>query len=47
MGCSTSGVVKMEKQHRTPGTRALQDNLVKLAKRAGVPLDAVIDEAAA
>ena len=38
LGCSTSGVVKMETQNRTPGTKALQDNLAKLAKLARIPI---------
>ncbi|RYZ86625.1 MAG: XRE family transcriptional regulator [Proteobacteria bacterium] len=36
LGCSTSTVAKMEREKRTPGTRALKDNLARLAIRAGV-----------
>ncbi|RYZ74054.1 MAG: XRE family transcriptional regulator [Proteobacteria bacterium] len=39
LGCSLSNVAKMEGEKRTPGTRALKDNLVRLAKRAGLNID--------
>jgi transcriptional regulator with XRE-family HTH domain len=43
LGCSTSTVAKMEREKRTPGTRALKDNLSRLAKRAGVSLEKEVD----
>lgn len=47
LGCSVSTVAKMEGEGRTPGTRALKDNLARLAKRAGVSLEAKAEEVAA
>jgi DNA-binding transcriptional regulator YiaG len=40
LGCSVSTVAKLEGEGRTPGTRALKNNLARLAKRAGVSLEA-------
>lgn len=36
MGCSTSTIAKMEREGRTPGTRALKENLARLAKKSGI-----------
>ncbi len=44
LGCSTSTVAKMEREKRTPGTRALKDNLARLAKRASVSVEAKAEE---
>lgn len=47
LGCSLSNVAKMEGQKRTPGTRALKDNLAKLARKAGVSIENKTEEVAA
>jgi DNA-binding transcriptional regulator YiaG len=36
LGCSTSAVSKFEQDNRTPGTKALQNQLLALAKKYGV-----------
>ncbi len=46
LGCSVSTVAKLEGEGRTPGTRALKNNLARLAKRAGVSLEAKEEVAA-
>lgn len=40
MGCSVTAVSKMEQDERLPGSMALRTAFLKLAKRAGVSLEA-------
>jgi transcriptional regulator with XRE-family HTH domain len=44
LGCSVPAVSKMEQDERLPGSLALRTALTKLAKRAGVSLEAKAEE---
>ncbi len=47
LGCSVAAVSKMEQDERLPGSMALRTAFLKLAKRAGVSLEAKAEEVAA
>lgn len=44
MGCSVAAVAKMEQGQRLPGSIALRTAFAKVAKRAGVSLEAKAEE---